>query len=112
MITVTPSRKVFVSLEPLDFRKGFNGTAGACRKLAGESHLSGATFLFFNRRKTMIRAYTFDGYGEYLLNYRISKGRLKWWDKQPDRVIAADIAAIFSGAGPVKGVPDPWKKLA
>lgn len=111
MITVSHSQKIFVAMEPLDFRKGFNGTAGACRKLCEGSHLTGALFLFVNRNKTMMRCYSFDGHGEILLIKRIAKGKFKWWQENPEKVNPADIASVLAGAGPIKSFPKPWKPV-
>lgn len=112
MITVSPTQRIFVAMEPLDFRKGFNGTAGACRQLAEGSHLTGAIFLFLNRSATMIRCYTFDGHGELLLIKRVAKGRFKWWKETPHKVNPAEVASVLAGAGPIADIPEPWKSLA
>jgi transposase len=111
MIIVSPTQKIFVALEPLDFRKGFNGTAGACRQLAQGSHLTGAVFLFLNRSATMMRCYSFDGHGEFLLIKRVARGKFKWWRKNPEKVDPAEVASVLAGAGPLKGLPKPWKPL-
>lgn len=112
MLTVGPTQRIFVAMEPLDFRKGFNGTAGACRRLAEDSHLSGALFLFLNRSATMIRCYYFDGHGEFLLTKRVAKGKFKWWDEAPSMVNPAEVASVLAGAGPISNLPAPWKQLA
>lgn len=111
MITISPTQKIFVSVEPLDFRKGFNGTAGACRQLAQESHLSGAVFLFINRNATMMRLYFFDGHGECLLIKRMAKGKFKWWRKNPGKINPAEVVAVLAGATPIIDFPKPWKPL-
>ena len=112
MLVVSSTQRIFVAMEPLDFRKGFNGTAGACRRLAEGSHLSGAVFLFLNRSATMMRCYSFDGHGELLLTKRVAKGRFKWWQKAPTKVNPAEVASVLAGAGPIASIPDPWKPLA
>ena len=111
MISISPTQKIFVAMEPLDFRKGFNGTAGACRLLAEGSHLTGAIFLFLNRSGTMMRCYSFDGHGELLMSKRIAKGKFKWWSTNPKKVNPAEVAAVFAGAGPLKNLPNLWKPL-
>lgn len=111
MITVSPTQRIFVAIEPLDFRNGFNGTAGACRQLAQGSHLTGAVFLFVNRKATMMRCFWFDGHGELLLVKRIARGKFKWWDKNPERIDPVEVASVLAGAGPIKNLPKPWKEL-
>lgn len=111
MISISPTQKVFVSMEPLDFRKGFNGTVGACRLLAKGSHLTGAIFLFLNRSGTMMRCYSFDGHGELMLIKKIAKGKFKWWKDNPEKINPAEVASVLAGGGPLTGLPEPWKPL-
>ena len=111
MINIGPNQKIFVSMEPLDFRKGFNGTVGSCRKLAKGCHLTGAVFIFLNRSRTMMRCYTFDGHGELMLIKKIAQGKFKWWRKTPDRISPAEVAAVLAGSEPFSNKPEPWKHL-
>lgn len=113
MISIGPTQKIYIGLEALDFRAGFNSTAGACRRLLQHgSHLDGGLFVFTNKNFTMIRCYQFDGHGELLLTKRIAKGRFRWWLENPERVHAADVLAVFAGNGPLKKLPKLWKEIA
>lgn len=111
MIAVSPAQRIFVAMDPLDFRKGFNGTAGACRALAQGCHLSGALFLFINRSATMVRCYSFDGHGELILIKRVASGKFKWWKANPLRVNPAEVVSVLAGAGPLEKLPKPWKTI-
>jgi len=74
MLTSPLGLRIFVALEPLDMRKQFDGLAGAVRKeLCGEP-LSGHVFLFFNRRRTMVKAIYWDGSGYCLWAKRLERG--------------------------------------
>ncbi len=44
--------KVFAYCEPTDMPKGYEGLSGLVREAMGNDPLSGALFLFVNRRRT------------------------------------------------------------
>jgi len=63
MLTSPLGLRIFVALDPLHMRKQFDGLAGAVRKELQGEPLSGHVFLFFNRRRTMVKAIYWDGSG-------------------------------------------------
>ena len=77
MLTLPPSVRIFVCLEPTDMRKGFDGLAAATRELIGEDPLSGHLFVFFNRRKDRTKILFWDRSGLALYYKRIEKGRFQ-----------------------------------
>jgi len=79
MIQVTPHMKVLVAQEPLDFRKGIDGTAAVCRNALDRDPNCGHIFVFRNRSRTMIRLLVHDGHGIWLMNKRVSAGRFRYW---------------------------------
>jgi transposase len=82
MIQITPQMMIFVALEDIDFRKGIDGLAAACRQRLKQDPFSGALFLFRNRRKTILKILVYDGQGFWLCSKRLSKGRFQWWPEQ------------------------------
>ena len=48
--------KVYVAVEAVDMRKGFDGLYGAVRDQLGQDPLSGHLFLFSNRTRTRLKA--------------------------------------------------------
>uniref|UniRef100_A0A831ZXS2 Transposase n=1 Tax=Desulfacinum infernum TaxID=35837 RepID=A0A831ZXS2_9BACT len=48
MITITPSMRLLVATQPVDFRKGIDGLCRLCRTHLGEYPFSGTVFVFFN----------------------------------------------------------------
>ena len=79
MLQLTPQSRVFLAIEPHDFRKGIDGLAQVCRQSLNQDPFSGAIFVFRNRAKTAIKILTYDGQGYWLMMKRLSKGKLKWW---------------------------------
>jgi transposase len=69
---------VFVCLEPMDMRKGFEGLHAAVEGRLGEDVRSGALFVFTNRRRTRPKILYFDGTGLWLLIKRLERGTFFW----------------------------------
>jgi transposase len=78
MLSFTGGLKVFVSLEPCDMRKGFNGLAALVGERLKEEVRSGALFVFGNRRRTRLKVLYFDGTGVWLLSKRLEAGTFSW----------------------------------
>jgi transposase len=79
MLQIGPQQRIYVALEPVDFRKGIDGLAALCRQQLKQDPLSGAVFLFSNRRQTSLKLLVYDGQGFWLCLKRFSQGRLRWW---------------------------------
>jgi transposase len=81
MLTLTPQMRVFVAVEPIDFRNGIDGLLGICRGRLGSDPFSGAVYVFRNRRGTSLKILVYDGQGFWLCQKRLSAGRFGWWPK-------------------------------
>jgi hypothetical protein len=55
--------EVFIGLDPIDLRWGFERLAGIVQERIGREARSGALFAFFGRRRTAIKVFFFDGSG-------------------------------------------------
>ena len=73
--------RIFVAIEDIDFRKGIDGLAAACRGRLQQDPFSGALFLFRNRQRNALKALMYDGQGFWLCLKRLSKGKYRWWPK-------------------------------
>jgi hypothetical protein len=58
-----PATKIFVCLDPVDMRKGFDGLYGLVRDHLGQDPQSGHLFLFTNHSRTRLKALVWDGSG-------------------------------------------------
>ena len=56
VLSLPPSVRVFVSLEPFDMRGSFDALAGAIRRLDLDP-VNGHLYLFFNRRRRLAKAF-------------------------------------------------------
>jgi transposase len=70
--------KIYISVEAVDMRKGFDGLYGLVRDHLGHDPLSGHLFLFTNRSKTRLKALVWDGSGLWVCAKRLEKGRFRW----------------------------------
>ncbi len=62
MLSLPPSVRVFVAVEPVDMRGSFDALAGAVRRL-GLVPVNGHLYLFLNKRRRLAKALWFDGSG-------------------------------------------------
>ena len=70
--------KIYVAVEAVDMRKGFEGLYGLVRDQLGGDPLGGHLFLFSNRTRTRLKALVWDGSGLWVCAKRLEKGRFRW----------------------------------
>jgi transposase len=73
VLSLAPTVRVFVAVEPLDMRGSFDAIAGAVRRL-GLDPVDGHLYLFLNKRRRLAKALWFDGSGWCLLAKRLEAG--------------------------------------
>ena len=78
MFGLGPATKIYIAVESIDMRKGFEGLHGLVRDHLGQDPLSGHLFLFTNRTKTRLKALVWDGSGLWVCAKRLEKGRFRW----------------------------------
>ena len=69
--------EVFVGLEPIDLRWGFERLVGVVSERLGRSARSGAMFVFFGRRKQALKVFFYDGSGLCIFYKRLDKGTFR-----------------------------------
>jgi transposase len=60
VIALTPRLRVWVAAAPADFRCGIDGLARRVRTLLAEDPMSGALFVFRNRRGSAVKLLVYD----------------------------------------------------
>jgi transposase len=78
MFGLGPATKIYIAVEAIDMRKGFEGLHGLVRDRLGQDPLSGHLFLFTNKTKTRLKALVWDGSGLWVCAKRLEKGRFRW----------------------------------
>lgn len=70
--------EVFLGIEPIDLRWGFDRLAGLVAERVGRSARSGALFVFRGRRGHALKVLFFDGTGLCLFYKRLDRGTFRW----------------------------------
>jgi len=78
MFGLSVATRIYVGVEPVDMRKGFDGLFGLVRDQLGQDPLSGHLFLFSNRARTRLKALLWDGSGLWVCAKRLERGRFHW----------------------------------
>lgn len=117
MIQVTPHMRILVAREPLDLRKGIDGTAAVCRQVLAEEPMSGTLFVFRNRARTMVRILVYDGQGFWLMTKRLSQGRFRHWcssgSKSGESAAAYQLVSLLAGGEWTKATAsDAWRSIS
>lgn len=68
---------IFVAVEPVDLRCGFNRLSGMARDQLGYEPRCGALFVFFGKRQHAVKILFFDGSGLCLFYKRLDSGRFR-----------------------------------
>lgn len=116
MIQLTPQSKVFIAIEPADFRKGIDGLAAACRQQLDGDPFSGAIFVFRNKARTAIKLLAYDGQGFWLCLKRFSASKLHWWPTATDPSVTLSSRALqvllWNGHPEQAQMAGDWKRVA
>lgn len=99
MLMWPPMVRVFLSTEPADMRRSFDGLAGIVREAMGADPLSGHLFVFRNRRADRVKILYWDKSGLALWYKRIEKGlfRFPTSDGTSVEVEASDLTLLLEG---------------
>lgn len=115
MIQITPHMRIWVAIDPIDFRAGIDSLAAICRQRLDADPFSGGLFVFCNRRRSAIKILTYDGGGYWMCQKRLSSGRLAFWPDSvsPARMLeACELQVLLMGGDPTQAnVPPPWRRL-
>lgn len=89
MIQITPQMRIWLAVEPVDFRRGIDGLAALCRQQLQADPFGGALFVFRSRQRRSIKILAYDGQGFVLFQKRLSDGRFGWWPSSSQQPVCA-----------------------
>lgn len=116
MIQVTPQMRVFVATEPADFRCGIDGLARRVRAVLRDEPMSGAVFVFRNRRASAAKLLCYDGQGFWLCQKRLSDGRFRHWPRGGELGAVLEpheLSVLLSGGNYAAAHGAPlWRRVA
>ena len=100
MLSLPPSVRVFIAVEPLDMRGSFDALAGAVRRL-GLDPVDGHVYLFLNKRRRLAKALWFDGSGWCVLAKRLEAGSFQvpplTGDERQVQVDGTTLSSLLAG---------------
>lgn len=115
MLQVSPRTKIFLAVNPVDFRNGIEGLSAICRYHFGQDPFSGNLFIFRNKRGTSIKILIYDGQGYWVAQKRFSKGKLNWWangDHAIQNLSVSQLQILLWNGNPMTAqIPPDWKKI-
>ena len=116
MLQLSPQSRIFLAVEPVDFRKGIDGLGAVCRQVLDHNPLCGAIYVFRNRTGTALKILLYDGQGFWLCNKRLSQGRLHWWPSASTptcRLSARELHILLWNGYPLQAqMAEDWKQVA
>jgi transposase len=78
MLTLAPTSQIFLVAGITDMRKSFNGLAAVVRNDLRSDPLSGALFVFSNRRRDRLKVLFWDRSGLWVCAKRLERGTFAW----------------------------------
>jgi transposase len=111
MFGLGPATKIFLAVEAVDMRKGFEGLYGLVRDQLGQDPLSGYLFLFTNRQRTRLKALVWDGSGLWVCAKRLEKGRFHWPSEENARSVTMrgeELAMLVNGLDLKQATARKW----
>ncbi len=77
MLSPLGAVQVWVAVEPVDMRKGFDGLSAVVRQTLRRDPMSGELFVFINRRRDRVKILYWDRSGWVIFYKRIERGSFK-----------------------------------
>lgn len=74
MLALTAQQKYYLYSEATDMRKGFNGLSGLVRNELDQDPMSGAVFIFINRRRNKMKLLVWEDSGFVLYYKQLQQG--------------------------------------
>ena len=74
MLTLAPGVRIYVARDPVDMRKSHNGLCGVTRDILRRDPASGHYFIFFNKRRTLVKVLVWEESGFWVHYKRLEVG--------------------------------------
>jgi transposase len=115
VIQTSPTMRILVATQPVDFRRGIDGLAAICRNQLQQDPMTGCVFVFRNRKGTSVKMLLYDGQGFWLCQKRLSSGKFHHWpsgDTASRLLEAHQLQVLLAGgdAESARGAP-AWRPV-
>jgi transposase len=109
--------RIWLAVEPVDFRNGIDGLVALCRQQLKADPMAGALFVFSSRRRKSLKLLVYDSQGFWLCQKRLSEGRFKWWPQKGGQAVygldAHQLQLLLWNGDPTEVKTAPlWRRLA
>lgn len=104
MIGLGTGRPIFLATGVTDLRRGINSLYALILEQLAQEPLSGALFVFCNRRCDAVKIFCYDEGGVWICAKRLEEGTFRW-PKAGERAVqltAADLHLLLSGVDPAR----------
>lgn len=99
MLSLPPSVRIFLCIEPADMRRSFDGLAAMTKDLIGRNPYSGHLFVFRNRRGDRAKILWWDRGGFCIWYKRLEKGEFHFpsHEKSALEIEASELSLLLEG---------------
>ena len=115
MLQVNAQSKIYLAIDPVDFRRGIDGLASICRQHLQQNPMSGNIYVFRNRSATALKILFWDEQGWWLAMKRLARGKFQWWPKGEGTVSALNArelqVLLWNGNPELAAFQPEWRKL-
>lgn len=116
MFGIGPATRIYLGIDAIDMRKGFDGLYGLVRDQLRLDPTSGHLFLFSNKQRTRVKVLVWDGSGLWVCAKRLEKGRFRWpTTEEPTGCVtmrAEELAMLLNGLDPAQSRRRNWYQVA
>jgi transposase len=101
VLSLSPTIQVYMAVDPVDLRKGFDGLSATVQTVFDRNVLDGHLFLFLNRRRDRIKLLWWDRDGLAVFCKRLERGSYEIPSHAPGskqlRLDAVQLSLLLSG---------------
>lgn len=102
MLTIPGNARLFLCQMPVSMRKSFEGLSALVEQLFPDELLTGAFFIFLNRRKDHMKVLFWDRDGLVIWFKRLEKGSFAWKWGSENRIDRREFLMLLEGVTPKK----------
>ncbi len=103
MIGLSDARRYFLYKSPTDMRKSFNGLCGLVINELKQDPMSGDGFVFYNKRRTLIKVLLWDRSGYVIYYKKLERGTIEIPEHASDTLAISTLMMMLEGIQ-MKGV--------
>ena len=100
MLSIPGKARLFICQHPVNMRKSFEGLSGLVEQLFPDELLSGAFFVFLNRKKDHMKVLFWDNDGLVIWFKRLEKGSFAWKWGQENMMDRRQLLMLLEGVTP------------